>query len=467
MLLLTLSASLPSLRPPICSALEKTCQPASPFQLWFFYIALYLVALGTGGIKPCVSSFGADQFDDEDPVERKKKTSFFNWFYFSINVGALISASVLVYIQQNVSWGLGFGIPAAAMGIAIFSFLFGTPLYRHQKPAGSPLAAIAQVFVAAAQKWQVKIPNDEKLLHELHEESSAIASRRKLQHTEELRFLDKAAIEIDGDKESGNRLNPWRLCTVTQVEEVKIIIRILPIWASNIIYFAVYAQMSTFFVEQGLRMDTHMGPSFEIPPASLSVFDTLSIILWIPIYDWLIVPVVRQFTGIESGFSQLQRMGIGLVLSIFAMIAAALVEMKRLQIAKELGLLDNITTPVPMSIFWQVPQYILIGASETFTAIGQIEFFYEQSPDAMRSLSSALSLVALSFGSYLSAILVFLVTYFTTYGGNPGWIPNNLNRGHLDYFFLLLAGLSFLNILFYLLIAHGYKYKKLRLTHVP
>ncbi|GKV13369.1 hypothetical protein SLEP1_g24378 [Rubroshorea leprosula] len=141
------------------------------------------------------------------------------------------------------------------------------------------------------------------------------------------------------------------------------------------------------------------------------------------------------------------------------MSAAALVEIKRLQLARELGLVDK-DVAVPMSIFWQIPQYFLLGAAEVFTCIGQLEFFYDQSPDAMRSLCSALSLLTTSLGNYLSSFILTLVTYFTTMGGKTGWIPDNLNEGHLDYFFWLLAGLSFLNMLVYIVCAKKYKQKK-------
>lgn len=186
MVLLTLSAVLHKLRPPSCSP-DGSCPKAAGAQIGVFYLALYMVALGTGGIKPCVSSFGADQFDENNEIELKKKTSFFNWFYFSINIGGLFSASVLVYIQNNVSWGLGFGIPAVAMGIAICSFFFGTPLYRHQKPSGSPLTRIFQVLVAAIRKWRTKVPSNELELHEVDHKLSVIEGSRKLKHTTKFR----------------------------------------------------------------------------------------------------------------------------------------------------------------------------------------------------------------------------------------------------------------------------------------
>jgi peptide/histidine transporter 3/4 len=270
------------------------------------------------------------------------------------------------------------------------------------------------------------------------------------------RFLDKAAIISAADAMSDASANPWKLCTVTQVEELKILVRMFPVWATTIIFSAVYAQNS-IFVEQGMVLDKRVG-SFNIPPASLSTFDVISVMIWIPFYDRVLIPLARKFTGREKGFSDLQRIGIGLVLSIVAVACAALVELKRLEIARSEGLIHE-NVPVPMSILWQIPQYFFAGAAEVFTAIGQLEFFYDQAPDAMRSLCAAFALITVSAGSYLSSILLTLVSYLTTQGGDPGWIPDNLNEGHLDRFFWLIAGISFVNLLVYIGCAVRYKYK--------
>lgn len=107
------------------------------------------------------------------------------------------------------------------------------------------------------------------------------------------RFFDKAAVLGNSDDVKAS-VNPWRLCTVTQVEELKAIIRLLPIWATDIIFATVNGQMSNYFVLQGETMDTHVGNSnFQIPPASLSIFDTLSVIFWVPVYDRIIVPIIE------------------------------------------------------------------------------------------------------------------------------------------------------------------------------
>ncbi|CAL5430329.1 unnamed protein product [Camellia sinensis] len=169
---LTLTATVPALKPAEC--VDSICPPATPAEYLLFYLGLYLIALGTGGIKPCVSSFGADQFDDTDPKERAKKGSFFNWFFFSIYLGALVSSILIVWIQENAGWGLGFGIPALFMGIAIVSFFSGTPLYRFQNPGESPLTRLCQVLVASFRKWNLEVPTDSILLYETPDKTSII-----------------------------------------------------------------------------------------------------------------------------------------------------------------------------------------------------------------------------------------------------------------------------------------------------
>ena len=264
-------------------------------------------------------------------------------------------------------------------------------------------------------------------------------------------------METQLDRIKGS-MNPWRLCTVTQIEELKSIIRLLPVLATGIIFSAVYSQMGTLFVLQGNTMDLHMTPSFEIPFASLSLFDTINVIFWVPVYDRVIIPFARKFTGHKNGFTQLQRIAIGLVISIFAMLATATLELVTLREVRKQNYYD--LNHMPMSIFWQIPQYFIIGCAKVFTFIGQLEFFYKQAPNAMRSLCTALSLTTAALGSYLSTLLVHVVTGFSTRHGQPGWIPENLNYDNLDYFFWLLAVLSSMNLGLYLFVAKWYTYKR-------
>ncbi|KAG8054311.1 hypothetical protein GUJ93_ZPchr0001g31093 [Zizania palustris] len=422
------------------------------------YAGLYLVALA-GVLEPIMAPFGADQFDESDEEERDRQSSFFNWFYFSIDVGSLLGGTVLVWVQSNVGPGLGYGIPALFSVVSVLVFLAGSATYRRDQPPGSPLTRIAQVVVAAVRKFDVETPSDLSLLHECDavDGMSVIQGSRRLAHTGQFRLLDKAAVETASDKAGAS---PWRLCTVTQVEELKCLLRLLPVWASGIIYAAAYTQVTTTFILQGDTMDPRIG-RFKIPAAALSVFHTVSVILWVAIYDRAIVPLARRVTGHERGFTQLARMGVGLVILAVAMVAAGALEVARKRLIARHGVYAAADGPsLPLSIFWQVPQYVVMGASEVFTLIGQMEFFYDQAPDAMRSLCSALSSTSFALGDYASSALVVVVARVTARGGRPGWIPDDINRGHLDYFFWLLTVLCIGNLVAYLLIARWYTYKK-------
>uniref|UniRef100_A0ACD5VPM1 Uncharacterized protein n=4 Tax=Avena sativa TaxID=4498 RepID=A0ACD5VPM1_AVESA len=447
MLALTLSASLPVLMPSVSSG---------EIQRAAVYLGLYLVALGTGGIKPCTSALGADQFDSADPVERVTKGSFFNWYYFLINIGSLLSATVLVWVQDNVGWGIGFAIPMVLMAFGLAVFVTGKKVYRYKKLGlgGSPLKRVSQVVVAAVRNCRLELPRDSSTLH--HQEPSPTEGNYKIQHTSKFRFLDKAAIVVlpSSDKKAATvQASPWRLCTVSQIEELKMLLRMYPIWASLLVFFAVTSQMSSTLIEQGMVMDNRVGP-FTVPPASLSTFDILTVVFLIPVYDFVLVPLARRATGKDRGFSQLQRLGIGLALSVLAMAYSALVETRRLAVANRSA---EVALVVPVNIMWQAPSYVVLGAAEVFTSIGILEFFYDESPESMKSMGTALAQLAIAAGNYLNSAVLGLVASATARGDEPGWIPDNLNHGHLDYFVWTMAAVSVLNLLMFIYFSLRYK----------
>lgn len=235
------------------------------------------------------------------------------------------------------------------------------------------------------------------------------------------------------------------------------VVRMLPIWATTIMFWTVYAQMTTFSVSQATTMDRSVGGSFEIPPGSLTVFFVLSILLTVPFYDRLVVPVSRRFTGNPQGLTPLQRIGVGLVLSAMAMTAAALTEIKRQRVAA--AMVDP-HGPVPMSVFWLVPQFFLVGAGEAFAYIGQLDFFLRECPSGMKTMSTGLFLSTLALGFFLSSALVTVVDRVTGHGGHGSWLADDLNQGRLYDFYWLLAVLSALNLAVYLASARWYVYRE-------
>jgi dipeptide/tripeptide permease len=267
--------------------------------------------------------------------------------------------------------------------------------------------------------------------------------------------LDKACIKI----EDGTNIkeSPWRLCSVTQVEQVKILISAIPIFACTIVFNTILAQLQTFSVQQGGAMDTQLAKSFHIPPASLQSIPYIILIIVVPLYDTFFVPLARKITGHESGISPLQRIGAGLFFATFSMVSAAIMEKKRRDAAVDSNKI--------LSIFWITPQFLIFGLSEMLTAVGLIEFFYKQSLKGMQAFLTAITYCSYSFGFYLSSLLVSLVNKITSSSSsNQGWLSDNdLNKDRLDLFYWMLAVLSFLNFLSYLFWARWHSYSPISL----
>ncbi|KAA8532715.1 hypothetical protein F0562_032748 [Nyssa sinensis] len=464
MICLTLSAVLPHLRPPPCKG-DEVCQEAKSWQLAILYISLLLTALGSGGIRPCVVAFGADQFDESDPEQKTRTWKFFNWYYFCMGVSILVAVTVIVYIQDYIGWGWGLGIPAIAMALSIIAFIIGYPLYRNLDPAGSPFTRLLQVCVSAFRKRNLIMVSDPKLLYENEELDAAISVAGKLIHSKQMRFLDKAAIVTEEDNlKASSTPNLWRLNTVHRVEELKSIIRMGPIWAAGIILITAYSQQGTFSLQQAKTMNRHLTNSFQIPAGSMSVFTMSSMLTTIIFYDRIFVPVTRRFTGLDRGISFLHRMAIGFVISILATLVAGFIEIKRKHVAMDYGLINKPHAIIPISVFWLVPQYTLHGVAEAFMSIGHLEFFYDQAPESMKSTAAALFWVAISAGSYLSTILVSLVHKFSAGPNGSNWLPdNNLNQGKLEYFYWLITLLQVINLGYYLCCAKFYTFKPIQI----
>ncbi|XP_054805468.1 protein NRT1/ PTR FAMILY 5.2-like [Prosopis cineraria] len=455
MCLLTLSVSLPSLKPPSCSDTDApNCGKASPLQLAVFYSALYTLTVGTGGTKANISTIGADQFDDFDPKEKVQKLSFFNWWFLSIFFGTLFSNTVLIYIQDSVGWTLGYALPTLGLAVSIFIFLSGTSFYRHKLPSGSPFTRIARVIVSAFRKWRVLTPTDPRQLYELDLQEYTKKGKYKIDSTSTLRFLNKASVKMGTSSGSSS---PWMLCTVTEVEETKQMLMMIPILLITVLPSTVIAQTNTLFVKQGTTLDRQVG-NFEIPPASLNAFVTISLLTCVVFYDRFFVRVMQRITNNPRGITLLQRMGIGLVIHILIMVIASVTERHRLRVARQHGVAEK-DGEVPLSIFILLPQFVLMGCADALLEVAKMEFFYDQAPESMKSLGASCSLTSLGIGNFFSSFLLSTVSRVTSAGGRRGWILDNLNISHLDYYYAFFAVLNIINFAIFLVIAKFHVYK--------
>lgn len=455
-ILLSVQSHLPQLKPPQCNMLTDgdRCKEAKGIEALIFFIALYLVALGSGCMKPNMLAHGADQFNRSDSKQSKKLSTYFNAAYFAFSMGELIALTLIVWIQTHSGMDIGFGVSAIVMSMGLICLVSGTIYYRNKPPRGSILAPIAQVFVAAFLKRSQESPSNSHMLHgskiEQWNSVSAVSNgTTNLNHTDRFRFLDKACIRKQEGNNNNAKESSWRLCTVNQVEQVKILISVIPIFACTIVFNTILAQLQTFSVSQGSVMNNQITKSFHIPPASLQAIPYILLIFVVPLYDYFFVPFARKITGHDSGITPLQRIGVGLFVATFSMVSAALMEKKRRD--------SFLNSGQTLSIFWITPQFLIFGVSEMFTAVGLIEFFYKQNLRGMQSFLTAMTYCSYSFGFYLSSVLVSLVNKITSRSKDGGWLGgNDLNKDRLDLFYWLLAGLSLINFLNYLFWSRWY-----------
>ncbi|CAI9783782.1 unnamed protein product [Fraxinus pennsylvanica] len=464
--LLALQAHYPKFKPPLCNIYDPSstnCIQVTGGNAALLFIALYLISIGSGGVKAALPSHGADQFDDKDPKEARQMSSFFNWLLMAVCIGGAISLTFIVWIQDHKGWDLGFTVCAIAMFLGVIVFASGLPQYRfHVIHGSSALTEIVQVYVAAARNRNLQLPEDSNELYEINKDKEAAIEAEFLPHTNVFRFLDKAAIQTSSTQTETP--NPWKLCRVTQVENAKILLNMIPVFCCTVIMTLCLAQLQTFSIHQGLTMDTRITKSFNIPPASLPILPVVFLIFIVPLYDQILVPCARKFTGIPTGITYLQRVGVGLVLSSLSMAVAAIMEVKRKNVARDHNMLDAIPIlqPLPISVFWLSIQYFIFGIADMFTYVGLLEFFYSQAPNNLKSISSCFLWSSMSVGYFLSTIVVNIVNHATkNITRSGGWLAgNNFNRNHLNLFYWLLSLMSLLNFFIYLFVSKRYKYRK-------
>uniref|UniRef100_M8CQ90 Peptide transporter PTR2 n=1 Tax=Aegilops tauschii TaxID=37682 RepID=M8CQ90_AEGTA len=214
-------------------------------------------------------------------------------------------------------------------------------------------------FVPTTTAALVKVPAEAGHLYEVSDKIDSPQPR--IAHTSDFKFLDKAAIVTESDmEERPEAATSWKLCTVTQVEELKILLRLLPVWITSVIVSSAFSQMNTTFVQQGSAMEMTI-LSMPVPAASLASL--------------------------------------------------------------------------------------------------ALEFFFGEAPDTMKSMCTSLALLTIALGSYMSSFIYAIVEAFTATGDSPGWISDDLNKGHLDYFFWAMAAMCTLNFVVYSGIVKNYRLK--------
>ncbi|KAL3530634.1 hypothetical protein ACH5RR_009956 [Cinchona calisaya] len=458
-ILFTLTASFSTLRPKPCSE-SGICESPSQFQYAILILAMGLGSIGAAGTRFTMGTMGANQLDNQ-----KHQENFFNWFLFTWNTSSIIAATAIVFVEDDVSWAWGFGICVAANVLGLIIFLAGKRFYRDVRPQGSPFKSLACVIIAAISKRKLQLSDKTQDYHnEIILDDGGKEVPVKAAPTESFKFLNRAAIVTQEDtrqdgsiKKSSSSSSSWTLCTVQQVEDLKTLIRIIPLWISGIFLSTPIGIQASLTILQAITMDRQIGSNFKIPSASIMVFVLISGAISLTIIDRLLGPIWEKITC--KPLTPLQRIGIGHVLNVLSMAISAFVESKRLRAAKSHKFLqDSPVSVVPISVLWLIPQLIAVGMGEAFHFPGQASLYYQEFPASLKSTSTAMVAMLIGIAFYLSSAFIDLFRSVTN------WLPDNINQGRLDNVYWVLVVVGGVNFVYYVVCACLYRYQNNQLS---
>lgn len=308
-----------------------------------FMLGLVLIAVGSGGIKPCVSANVGDQFDASNESLRSKA---FSWFYLSINFGSFFSTLLIPFIYEKFGARLAFGIPGGLMLIATFIFFLGRNKYRRVPPTGFP----KQNFVSI--NWYV-------LTH---------LGRRK-QHA--------SLMDIAKEKYSADA-----------VEAIRSVWKVLLLFAFVPVYWMLSDQSTSEWVIQATKLDLHVF-GFEILPQQVQAVNPVLILVLTPLFVGWLYPMIAK-SGFAFTVHRKIAVGYLLLIASFAVIWFV-----------QLGV-DAGTQP---SVWWQFLAYFLQTAAEILVYLTGLEFAYAQAPQSMKSTIMSFWLLTISLGNYFVSLI--------------------------------------------------------------
>ncbi|KAK6144484.1 hypothetical protein DH2020_021304 [Rehmannia glutinosa] len=435
LILMMLTVTLPGLRPPNCEAASNLCASPTGTQYSVLFTALGLGSIGLGGTRFTLATLGASQFS-----KLKHQSTYFNWYFFTLYVSSVICSTGIVYIEDNISWAWGFGIGIAGNVLGLVVFVFGSRYYCRDKPKGSPFTSLVRVVVASVRKRKVLISSRES--EDFYYGDDGV--KGTVAPTNSFRFLNRAAFKTEGDIiTNGSISKPWKLCSVQQVEDLKTLIRILPLWSTSIFLSTPIGIQASLTVLQALTTDRHLACRFKVPAGSMIVFAFISTAISLSLFDRCLWPLWKKISGRNNIPMPMQQIGIGHVFNVTSMAVSALVESKR----------RSRSHVVPVSVLWLVPQMVIVGVGEAFHFPGQVAFYYQEFPIILKSMGTAMIALQLAVAFYLSTAVIDFVRRVTD------WLSDDINDGRLDNVYWVLVVIGVLNFGYFIVCSWFYECK--------
>jgi POT family proton-dependent oligopeptide transporter len=310
-------------------------------------VGLSLIAMGAGGIKPCVSAFVGDQFGSaQQPLMQR----VYGWFYWSINLGSAAAYFLIPWLLRRVGPGVAFAVPGVAMALALAVYWAGRRHYVMAPPSGPDPHGFLRVVADAVRRLGTGQPG---------------------QHWLELARAKHPPHAVEG---------------------ARAVFRIMGVFAAVTLFWALFDQKSSSWVLQGRQMDPHVG-GLAIAPEQLQAANPILVMTLIPLFAWVVFPLLER-RGVA--LTALRKMTAGMFVTVFSFVAAALVQ----------TFLDQGTTP---NLLWQLPQYVLLTTGEVLVSVTGLEFSYTQAPRSMRSTIMSIWFLTVFLGNLLTAVVTKLV----------------------------------------------------------
>uniref|UniRef100_A0A8C5BT78 Solute carrier family 15 member 1a n=1 Tax=Gadus morhua TaxID=8049 RepID=A0A8C5BT78_GADMO len=366
-------------------------------------VGLVLIALGTGGIKPCVAAFGGDQFQDH---QERQRSTFFSVFYLCINAGSLLSTIITPILRaqecgihtQQKCYSLAFGVPAALMVVALVVFIAGSGMYHKAEPQGNILLDVCKCI--------------------------GFAIKNRFRHRG--KEFPKRTHWMDWADEKYEKL---------LIAQIKMVLKVLFLYIPLPMFWTLFDQKGSRWTFQATTMDGNFG-LLVLQPDQMQTVNPILILTLVPIMDSVVYPLIRK-CGLN--FTPLKRMTVGMFLAAMAFVAAALVQIEidvksggeSCKYSREFGFGSSYTLIIPSSFTFgpdcaasigvaedikpnsvhmalQIPQYFLITAGEVVFSVTGLEFSYSQAPSNMKAVLQAGWLFTVAIGNFIVLIVAEL-----------------------------------------------------------
>ncbi|XP_031671869.1 solute carrier family 15 member 1 [Oncorhynchus kisutch] len=295
------------------------------FHVAMSMVGLFLIALGTGGIKPCVAAFGGDQFEDH---QEKQRSTFFSIFYLSINAGSLLSTVITPILRgqecgihsQQKCYPLAFGVPAALMVVALIVFIMGSGMYNKTAPKGNIMLEVCKCI--------------------------GFAIKNRFRHRS--KTFPKREHWMDWADEKYDKL---------LVAQVKMVLKVLFLYIPLPMFWTLFDQQGSRWTLQATTMDGNFG-ILMVQPDQMQTVNPILILALVPIMDSLVYPLIKKC---HLNFTPLKRMTVGMLIAALAFVAAALLQLQ----------IDQTLPKLPKGVAGQVKFLNLNQAPLTVTIDGR------------------------------------------------------------------------------------------------